>query len=459
MKITFIGAAKTTTGSMHLLEVNGSRILLDCGLMQGRRKIAFEKNRNMPFDPASIDMVLLSHAHIDHSGNLPSLTRNGFKGKIIATTATKDLCEVMLADSAYLQMRDVEYVNKKRKRQGKTPFEPLYTTEDAEATMHLFQGVDYEAPIEVAPGVTVTYHDAGHILGSAMIAIDADGKRLFFTGDMGRSGQLILRDPKVIHDVDYLITESTYANRDHPPKPDVQGRLKAFVEDIVQLRSKMVIPCFSVGRTQNVVYQLRELFEQGRIPQVPVFVDSPLSSKATAVYQKHRECYDEDAREILDNGDSPLKFPGLKYITDVKDSKALNERSGPAIIISASGMCEGGRILHHLKNTIEDSRNIILIVGYQAQHTLGRRIVERKEPIKIFGEVRRLEARVHTIGALSAHADRNELMAYFKEMGIGVERAFCVHGEEEQVTTMAQMLTDAGAKDVLAPDPGTEVEL
>jgi metallo-beta-lactamase family protein len=459
MRITFLGAAKTTTGSMHLVEVNGKRLLLDCGLVQGRRKEAFEKNRNLPFDAASIDKVLLSHAHIDHSGNLPSLTRNGFKGEIVATGATRDLCEIMLADSAYLQVRDVEYVNKKRTRQGKNPFEPLYTPGDAAATLKLFRGIGYEQPFEVAPGVTAVYHDAGHILGSAMITLSWDDTRLLFTGDMGRSDQLILRDPTVVHDIDCLITESTYANRDHPPKPDVLGRLKAFVEDIVQLRSKLIIPSFSVGRTQNIVYRLRELYDRGRIPDVPVYVDSPLSSKATAVYRKHRECYDEAARQVLLDGDAPFKFNGLKYLTDVEDSKKLNNSPGPAIIISASGMCEGGRILHHLKNNIEDPRNIILIVGYQAEHTLGRRLVERREPIRIFGETYKLEARVHTINALSAHADRGEMMAYFRAMGPEVAHAFCVHGEEEQVAAMADLLADAGAKDVLAPDPGTHVEI
>jgi metallo-beta-lactamase family protein len=459
MRITFLGAAKTTTGSMHLVEVNGKRLLLDCGLVQGRRKEAFEKNRNLPFDAASIDKVLLSHAHIDHSGNLPSLTRNGFKGEIVATGATRDLCEIMLADSAYLQVRDVEYVNKKRIRQGKNPFEPLYTPGDAAATLKLFRGIGYEQPFEVAPGVTAVYHDAGHILGSAMITLSWDDTRLLFTGDMGRSDQLILRDPTVVHDIDCLITESTYANRDHPPKPDVLGRLKAFVEDIVQLRSKLIIPSFSVGRTQNIVYRLRELYDRGRIPDVPVYVDSPLSSKATAVYRKHRECYDEAARQVLLDGDAPFKFNGLKYLTDVEDSKKLNNSPGPAIIISASGMCEGGRILHHLKNNIEDPRNIILIVGYQAEHTLGRRLVERREPIRIFGETYKLEARVHTINALSAHADRGEMMAYFRAMGPEVAHAFCVHGEEEQVAAMADLLADAGAKDVLAPDPGTHVEI
>ena len=461
MKITFHGAARTTTGSMHLIETNGTRILLECGLMQGHRKEAFERNRNLPFDPTSIDKVLLSHAHIDHSGNLPCLVRNGFRGPILATPATHDLCEIMLYDSAYLQQKDVERVNEKRIHQGKNPFEPLYTREDVDETLGLFQNVPYENTVEVAPGVTAAFHDAGHILGSAIITMDfADtGKRLLFTGDLGRKDVLILRDPTVVHDVDWLITESTYGNRVHPPKADVQGRLKGFVEDIGMQRARLLIPAFSVGRTQNLVYNLREIYEAGRIAHVPVFVDSPLSSKATAVYAKHMECYDSDAAKVLIEGDEPFQFRGLKYITDVKDSKKLNNTPGPVIIISASGMCEGGRILHHLKHAVTDPRNIILIVGYQAEHTLGRRLVEHVTPIKIFGERHDVEARVHTINALSAHADRNELMAYFTEMGPKVEHAFCVHGEEAPTAAVVESLRNAGARNVIAPERGQSVAL
>ena len=464
MKITFHGAAGSTTGSMHLLEVNGSRILLDCGLVQGRRKESFERNRNLPFDPATLDVVLLSHAHIDHSGNLPSLVKKGFRGKIIATTATRDLCDLMLRDSAYLQARDVEYVNKKRRRQGKTPFEILYGPQDVEETLSRFADPPYEESVEVASGVTATFHDAGHILGSAMITIDVDGpggaKRLLFTGDMGRKGMPILRDPTVVHDVDWLITESTYGNRLHPPRQDIEGQLEAFVADICAQKSRLVIPSFSVGRTQIIVYFLREIYKSKRIPRVPVFVDSPLSTRASKVHMNHQECYDHEAWRVFIEGKEPFQFGDLTYITDVKDSKELNKMPGPAVIISASGMCEGGRILHHLKHCIEDPRSIILIVGYQAEHTLGRRLVEHVSPIKIFGEPYKPQARVHTINALSAHADRNEMMAYFGEMGIEkLERVFCVHGEGESLTAMTQALTDAGAKGVMAPTLGETVEV
>ena len=464
MQISFHGAARTTTGSMHLVEVNGLRVLLDCGLLQGHRKASFERNRNLPFDPASLDVVLLSHAHIDHSGNLPTLVRRGFKGRIIATRATRDLCDIMLRDSAYLQTRDVQYVNKRRLRQGKKPFEPLYTPEDVDPCMERFEGVGYGEPVEIGPGVRVAFHDAGHILGSAQVTIDAggngDARRLLFTGDLGRRGIPILRDPVVVEGVDWLITESTYGNRLHPPKADVQGRLKGFVDDIIGQKAKLIIPAFSVGRTQTIVYYLREIYEAGRIRDVPVYVDSPLSTKATEVFSRHPECFDYEALRVMLEGDQPFQFRGLKYITDVEDSKALNGADGPMVVISASGMCEGGRILHHLKNNIEDPRTIVLIVGYQAEHTLGRRIVERTTPLNIFGEPHPLRARVHTINALSAHADRAELLAHLTAMGLPrMERVFCVHGEQEQTAALAAALEEAGAKDVKVPTRGETFEV
>lgn len=463
MKVTFLGAAGTTTGSMHLIEVNGSRILLDCGLYQGRRKEAFERNRNLSLEPSSIDVVILSHAHIDHSGNLPTLVKNGFKGRIISTNATRDLCDIMLRDSAYLQVRDVEYVNKKRQKQGKNLFEPLYKPEDIDAVMKRFVELPYKNDFEVANGVKLRLNDAGHLLGAATVSLDitenGSTKRLMFTGDLGRKDMPIIRDPDQVKDVDWLITESTYGNREHPPKADVKGRLKAFVEDIQSQHAKLIIPSFSVGRTQTIVYFLREIYEEGRITDIPVFVDSPLSSKATEVYENHHECYDADTWKLVIEGEEPFQFHHLKYITDVEDSKKLNNMSGPAIIISASGMCEGGRILHHLKNNIENPRNIILIVGYQAQHTLGRRLVDKVSPVNIFGESYRLEARVHTINALSSHADRHELKDFFNGMGRVPQRAFAIHGEEEQTGATAQILRDLGCERVDTPAEGDTFEL
>ena len=461
IKLTFHGAAQTTTGSMHLLEINDTRILLDCGLMQGHRKEAFERNRNLAFDPASIHKLLLSHAHIDHSGNIPTLVKNGFRGDILATPATIDLCDIMLRDSAYIQVKDVEHVNKKRAQQGKNLFEPLYTPDDIDPVMARFTPAPYERKIELLPGVVATFHDAGHILGSALITIDflEQKKRLLFTGDMGRNNMPILRDPTVVHDVNWLITESTYGNRLHPPKADVQAELKEIVKHIHAKRSRLVIPSFSVGRTQNLVYFLREIYESNSMPHVPVYVDSPLSTRATGVYTKHKECYDYEATQVLFEGNEPFQFRNLTYTDSVKESKKLNNGPGPVIIISASGMCEAGRILHHLARALGDQNNIILIVGYQAENTLGRRLVEHVSPVKIFGEQHEVNAEVRSISALSAHADKNELMAYFNEMGPRVERAFCVHGGPEAVNAMAQSLQNAGAQNVIAPQPGQTVEL
>lgn len=463
MQIQFHGAAKTTTGSMHLLEVNGKRVLLDCGLYQGRRKVAFEKNRNLPFDPRGVNACVLSHAHIDHSGNLPTLVKNGFTGRIYATPATVDLCAIMLPDSAYLQQRDVEYVNRKRVRQGKKPFEPLYLSEDVDETLNRFQGVRYGAPREVSPGVKVTFHDAGHILGSAVVEIEltenGETKRLLFTGDLGRENMPILKDPVVVTDVDILLTESTYGNRLHPKEEDVKAELLELCEKAMKRRARMVIPAFSVGRTQQVLYFLHQLWSDGRLPEIPVFVDSPLSLKATKVHDDHPECYDHTMKVMARSSDEPFSMGRITFVETLDQSKALNKMNGPVIIISASGMCEGGRILHHLKHTVEDRRNIILIVGYQAEHTLGRRLVHRRNPIKIFGERYHLGAEVRSIQALSAHADRDELLSYIRKVGPEVERAFVVHGEPEQSVPFAKALEELGARNVRVPDMGEKAQI
>jgi len=463
MKIHFLGAAKTTTGSMHMLEVNGTRVLLDCGLYQGKRKLAFEKNRNLPFDPRSVHACVLSHAHIDHSGNIPTLVKNGFAGRIFATPATVDLAAIMLPDSAYLQEKDVEYVNRKRRRQGKNPFEPLYVAQDVTDALNCFQGVRYEDPRAVAPGVVVTFHDAGHILGSAVceIEITENGatRRLLFTGDLGRDEMPILKDPVIVTGVDILITESTYGNRLHPKEQDVKAELLALCNKAMKHRSRMVIPAFSVGRTQQLLYFLHQLWGEGKLPEIPVYVDSPLSLKATKVHDDHPECFDRDMKVLASSSDEPFSMGRATFVQTLDQSKALNKMAGPVIIISASGMCEGGRILHHLKHTVEDRRNIILIVGYQAEHTLGRRLVHRRNPIKIFGEQYHLGAEVHSIQALSAHADRNDLLSYIRKMGPEVDHAFVVHGEPEQSMPFADALRKLGAKDVRVPGPGETAEI
>jgi len=464
MKLTFLGAAQTTTGSMHLVEANGKRILLDCGLFQGSRKEAFEKNRKMAVDPATLDAVVLSHAHIDHSGNLPTLARHGFRGKVYGTPATQDLCDIMLRDSAFLQMRDLEYVNKKRAQQGKNLFEPLYLMEDVDKIMAQFQGEPLKRQVDLGNGISLVFHNAGHILGSALVQLDVSqpggrSRRLLFSGDLGQPDQPIIRDYDCPEGADVLLIESTYADRDHPSAEDVKGRLKGFIDDIHQLKSKLIIPAFSVGRTQRILYTFNRLMEEGRMKPTPVYVDSPLSLKATQVYAKHRECYDEEASDILRQGVDPMKFPGLKFIETPDQSKALNDLPGPMVIIAASGMCEGGRVLHHLQRTVGDPRNIILIVGFQAENTLGRRIVERQSPLKILGDEFELNARVHTINALSAHADRTALMRWFDGIrGKNLERVFAVHGEPDKVMAMTELVKQHGVENVVAPVPGQTFE-
>ena len=464
MKLSFHGAAREVTGSSHIVTINGKRILLDCGLFQGKRKEAFEKNRQAAFDPAGIDAMLLSHAHMDHSGNVPTLIKKGYKGKVYCTDATADLCRIMFRDSAYIQAKDVEYVNKKRAQQGKNLFEPLYSIEEADAACKYLEPIKYEKVFTLFDGIEVSFHDAGHILGSAFTNItfreNGQKKRLMFTGDIGRHDIPILKDPAVIKDIDYLITESTYGDRKHPPAEDVKSKLKELVNKICQTGGKLIIPAFSIGRTQLIVYLLNKLHSEKQICAVPVYVDSPLSSAATEIYSKHKECWDAAAAEFIVNGKKPFDFRGLHYTESVEESIELNDKPGPMIIISASGMCEAGRILHHLKNNIADEKNIILIVGYQAENTLGRRIAEQKDEVKIFGTRWPINAQVEEIAALSAHADKFEMLDYFGRCGAAtIEHAFCVHGESNALEHFANSLAEAGMQNVHIPAPGEDFEI
>ena len=461
MRITFYGAAQTTTGSMHLVEVCGKRILLDCGLYQGHRKEAFEKNRNMPVDPATIDFAVLSHAHIDHSGNLPQLVRHGFRGRVFAREATTDLCDAMLRDSCFLQKRDLEYVNKKRRAQGKHLFEPLYEEEDIDRLMPLFDSLPLHEPTEIAPGLTLEFHNAGHILGSALVSLSVDGgtrhrHKLLFSGDLGQPNQPILRHHEYPQDADILLIESTYADRLHPSAASVQDKLEMLIRKVDRHNAKLLIPAFSVGRTQQIIYYLNRLRAAGRLPKMPIYIDSPLSQKATRIYGKHVDCYNDEARAMLERGENPVFVEGMEFLETPADSMAINEKPGPMIIIAASGMCEGGRVLHHLKQIVEDPWNIILIVGFQAENTLGRRIVEERNPIKILGDEMPLNARVETINALSAHADRDGLMGWLDGVNADktIKSAFAVHGEPEKVAVMAKLLSARGIPRVAAPTPG-----
>ncbi len=464
MKIQFIGAAQTVTGSQHLLHVNGKKILLDCGLYQGRRKEAYEINKNFMFNPEEIDLMLLSHAHIDHTGNIPHLVKSGFKGHIYTTSATVDLCQIMLRDSAYLQERDIHFVNKKRSKQNKNLFEPLYTIDDAEAAMNNFIGVQYDKTIEVAPGVKATWIDAGHILGSAglLIEIRENGKytRLGFSGDIGRPEMPVIRDPTILTELDVLIMESTYGNRLHQVTDEVEEEVARVINEVLERKGKVIIPAFAVGRTQLFVYILHKLFNQSRIPAIPIFVDSPLAVNSTEVYRMHPECFDRETyRVFIENHEDPFGFNRLTYIRDVDESKKLNDFEGSCIIISASGMAEGGRILHHLKNNIEDSKNLILFVGYAAQETLARKIMDGAEEVNILGDVSKVRAKIKQMDYFSAHADQNGLLDYLKYSPVNkLKNIFLVHGEEEQALPLKEKILSKGYKSVNYPKKGDVVE-
>lgn len=465
MNIQFFGGARTVTGSQHLVTANGSRILLECGLYQGRRADTYRMNRNFRYEPSSLDAVILSHAHIDHSGNIPNLVKNGYRGPIYATLPTVDLCRIMLRDSAYLQERDIYWVNKIRRKSSEPPAEPLYTIEEAEAAMDLFVGVDYLRPFEAAPGVTGQFRDAGHILGSAGVTLEIEGKgtshRLGFTGDLGRKAIPIIRDPDYLRDVDLLIMESTYGNRVHRQSDDVGEELARLIRSVAESGGKIIIPAFAVGRTQLLVYMMHKLFDQNRIPDLPVFVDSPLAVAATEVFRRHPECYDREARrQFLEDGNDPFGFARLHYVRDVEESKRLNDLNYPHIVISASGMAEGGRILHHLKNNIGNPKVVVLMVGYAAEHTLARKLMDGARRVPIFGEEYEVRCRVLRLDDFSAHADRDELLDFIGHQDRErLRRIFLVHGEPEQALPFRDTLLSQGFRDVQYPDRGDRFDL
>ena len=464
MRIRFHGAAQTVTGSQHLLEVNGSRVLLDCGLYQGKRQETYERNQNHPFDPEKIDAVILSHAHIDHSGNLPHLVKHNFPGPIFATKATADLADIMLRDSGHIQESDAEFVNKKRAKRGEPPMEPLYTIADAEQVADHFRPMEYDQEFEAAPGVTARFVEAGHILGSAAVVLDIEEngqkKRLWFSGDIGRRKLPILRDPVIPSDVDYMIMESTYGDKPHRDPDLAFIEFRDVVKKTVERKGKIIIPSFAVGRTQELVYFLNQMVNDGTIRHIPVFVDSPLAVNATEIFEKHPECYDKEAHEFIREHRHPaLEFKGLTYTQSVDESKALNERKDPMIIISASGMAEAGRILHHLRNNIENPRNTVLIVGWQAPYTLGRRLAERETRIKIFGENFTRRADVETIGGLSAHAGQDLLVEYALAVKDQVKKVFLVHGEEKSAMALMGKLAEKGLSQVYYPELHSVAEI
>ncbi len=467
MELQFWGAAQTVTGSMHLLKVNGHNILLDCGLYHGPRKEAFERNKNFPFKPTEIDALIVSHAHIDHIGNIPTLVKQGYRGPIWATSATRDLAAIMLRDSAHIQESDVAYVNKRRARQGKSLFEPLYIQADALEALTLFQSIEYNRPFSPAPGVEVHYRDAGHMLGSTSVTLDIDDqgqrKRLVFSGDIGRKNLPILRDPQPVEGADYLIMESTYGGRTHEPPEEAQAKLKQAVLEAHAQHGKIIIPSFAVGRTQELIFALHRMTNLNAIPPIAVYVDSPLAVNATEVFRLHPEVYDQETKDFMVEikSHNPFGFEGVTYIRDVEESKALNNLDRPAIIISASGMCESGRVLHHLKHSISSPRNTILFVGYQAENTLGRKILDGQPVVPIFGEEYTVRAKVIKISGYSAHADQPGLLHWLKmaqEQG-NLRQLFLVHGEMENSTILAEAARQQGVPEVYIPARGQAFDL
>lgn len=463
MKITFHGAAQTVTGSQHLVEINGRKIMLDCGLFQGKRKEAFERNRSEFCQGQSIDCLVLSHAHIDHSGRIPCLVKNGFSGDIFCTSATRDLCAVMLLDSAFIQEKDVEFVNRRRKRKGQRPFEPLYTKADVIKGMEQFVGLSYNRRHQLFPGVHLTLIDAGHMLGSAHVLLDIEdtetgrSQRLVFSGDIGRPDIPIIRDPVPIVDgTDILIMESTYGNRRHPPYPESEKELERIVNETVTRGGALLIPAFAVGRTQQIVYALHKLHNDGLIPDLPIYVDSPLATRTTEIFRLHPEVYDAEIREFLlsDDDNNPFGFGRLHYTQTVEQSKALNSLKVPAVIISASGMLEGGRILHHLRNRIGDSRNTILMTSWQAPNTLGRRLVEKEKTVRIYGEEYPVRAKVEILTGFSGHADRDGLISFVRSMEKKPKQTFVVHGEGQSSASLADALgAELGLDNIVVPKP------
>ena len=447
---------------MHMVTNGRSRFIIDCGLFQGRREETFERNARFSFDPSEVQSCVLSHAHIDHSGNLPNLVKHGFRGRIFATGATRDLCTAMLPDSGHIQEEDVRFVNKIRTKQGQPPVSPLYTRKDAENALRFIHGYPYRTPVEVADGASATFYDAGHVLGSATPLIELRGNggstRLAYAVDLGRKSVPILKSPEQPPDIDYLILESTYGGRLHSPTEEAVEVLAKTVRRTVERKGKIIIPSFALERTQEVVYYLDQLIKQRRIPELPIYVDSPLAVNITEIFMRHEECFDEETMKRFRATGDPFGTDRIRYIRAVEDSKKLNGDHRPMVIISASGMCESGRILHHLRNNIENPGNTILIVGFVAKNTLGRKIVERSDTVKIFGEELRLRAEVVVINAFSAHADRSELLDYVMPLRGRVKGIFVVHGEEDQSEKLTALLEEKGFA-VRMPFPEEEIEL
>jgi metallo-beta-lactamase family protein len=456
LNISFHGAARSVTGSRQVVDAGKTRILLHCGMFQGRRDQARERNQHLGFDPRSVDAVCLSHAHIDHSGALPMLAKGKFRGRVHMTNATADLTEILLADSARIQANDCRYVNKLERRRGRKCVSPIYSSDDAQKIVKHFEGRGYEQSIALATNLSARFHDAGHIIGSSAIWLQhrnrGNSTSLLFSGDLGRANMPILRDPHPPPPCDVLIIESTYGDRLHSDEEDRRKDIaKELVKHAIQHKSKIIVPAFSVGRTQDIIMRIKELVRKGEVDPIPIYIDSPLALKATKVFRQHPECYDEETYRTFTATGDVFAAKYIKFVSTAQDSKLLNRRKGPCVIISASGMCEGGRVVHHLKHAIEDEDNVIVIVGFQAEHTLGRKLVEEWDTVPIFGVPTRRRAQVVRLNGFSAHADRNDLLAYVRAIRPLPQKVFVVHGEERQSLAFAMTLRDEF--------PGMEVEV
>jgi metallo-beta-lactamase family protein len=465
MRINFYGATRTVTGSQHLLSINGNNLLLECGFYQGKRQESYERNSNFPFAPDKVDAIILSHAHIDHSGNLPNLVKQGYRGPIYTTPATAHLANIMLIDSGHIQEADVEFVNKRRQKKSEPPIPPLYTQEEAAMVAQHFNPVHYEQTFEPIPGVSARILDAGHILGSGAVVLDLEEKghkwRVWFSGDIGRRDLPLLRDPVLPDWADTLIMECTYGDKPHENPEVAYEELREVVGKTIRRGGKVIIPAFAVGRTQEIVYALHQMFADGRLPAVPVYVDSPLAVNASDIFKMHPECFDEETKAFIkaDKHHSALGFDRLTYTRSVEESKALNNRKDPMVIISASGMAETGRILHHLRNNISNPKNTILIVSWQAPYTLGRRLADREKKVRIFGEEHVVKAEVATIGGLSSHGGQKFLTEYALRVKGRAKQVFLVHGEPKPAEALTEKLVEAGMDKPAYPQWCESVEL
>ena len=464
MKLTFLGAAGEVTGSQHLLETRQLRVLLDCGMFQGPRAESRRKNETFQCEPAKLDAVILSHAHIDHCGRLPQLYSEGFRETVFCTPATADIVQLMLMDSAKIQLEDAKYLTRKLKP-GHPPVDPLYTPEDVEGLLRRIQPLGFNEWHELSPDFRLRFHPAGHILGSAITEMEirerAEVKRIVFTGDLGRRDIPLLVDPAAVQGCDALITESTYGNRIHPPADDIKSELQRIIREAVTLGGRVIIPAFSLGRTQQVVYFLNELFNEEQLPRVPIFVDSPLATRLTKVFRDHDATMDADVRSTLQHDRDVFGFDLLTYVGSHQESIELNRRPGSCVIISASGMCENGRVVHHIKHAVRDEKNAIVLIGYQAPHTLGRQLADRRPYVKIFDREYPLRAHVEQLEGLSAHADVEDFRWWFSQMSADshIGRAFLVHGEPESAAALGEILRDYCDEDPVIPQRGETYEV